>query len=138
MYKFKSVRKIAHCGGFLCLFNPKTFKYVNIMKFSGQIFVYLKSNSNVGPPKGTHRNYNAAMLQIPSFSPKSLKIQVFYRFSTKNLLKINQIVISRAPTLLCNPTSKLQSQYPATDIYSAKKYKICKHISFFMPKYLYN
>ena len=48
-------------------------------------FFFRKSNSIFGPPSWTHRSYNAAMLQIPSFSPKSLKIQVFYRFSSKNL-----------------------------------------------------
>ena len=58
------------------------------MKNNVHILMYMDffySNSIFGPPNGTHRSYSAAMLQIPSFSPKSLKIQVFYRFSAKNL-----------------------------------------------------
>lgn len=47
---------------------------------------FFYSNTNFGPPSVTHRSYSAAMLQIPSLSPKSLKIQVFYRFSVKNVL----------------------------------------------------
>ena len=47
---------------------------------------FFYSNSIFGLPDETHRSYSAAMLQIPCFSPKSLKIQVFYRFSVKNVL----------------------------------------------------
>lgn len=34
---------------------------------------FFYSNCIFGPPSGTHRSYSAAMLQIPSFSPKITK-----------------------------------------------------------------